>query len=202
MSDLGIGILVGGHGSRLGGAAKGLLALPDGTRLIDRLVALCRETAPRAPVYLLGDRPEYLTLGLPCLPDDPPNIGPLGGLHALLRQPHEQVLLLGCDLPFLSAKLLLRVLAPLDASAVALESGNPPRWEPMVSRFCVAKTLPAVRDLISSGNFGLFSLLAGLNATALSANPEEQQQLQDWDTPEDVERSLVTTTPGRGHAPG
>jgi molybdopterin-guanine dinucleotide biosynthesis protein A len=202
VSDLGIGILVGGHGSRLGGAAKGLLALPDGTRLIDRLVAVCLETAPRAPVYLLGTRSEYGALGLPRLADDPPNIGPLGGLHALLRQPHEQVLLLGCDLPFLSAKLLLRVLAPTATSAVAVQSGNPPRWEPMVSRYCVAKTLPEVRDLISRGNFGLFSLLDRLNATPLSTNPEEQHELQDWDTPEDVERCFGAPTSGRGHAPG
>lgn len=172
----------------MGGVAKGLLTLADGTRLVDRLVGECRRVAPQAALYLLGNRPEYASHEVPRLLDAPPNIGPLGGLRALLHQNHERVLLLGGDLPHLSASLLQRILShPVD-TAVAVASGTPPRWEPMLSCYQVAATLAAVEAALTSGNHGLASLLDRLSASRLEITRQELAQMHDWDTPEDRDR--------------
>lgn len=198
MTDLGIGILVGGQGSRLGGAAKGLLPLPNGQRVLDRLLDECRHAAPAASVYLLGSRAEYVDLGLPLLADDPAGVGPIGGLRRLLRTPHAEVLLLGCDQPYLSAALLTRLLAAPVVTAAALTRGAPPRWEPMVSRFVTARAATEVATHLASGNLGLYTLLDRVNATSVYVSDLEAQQLDDWDTPDDV----AQTTSFRGSSTG
>lgn len=188
MSELGIGILIGGEGSRMGGVAKGLLTLPNGTRLVDRLVEECRRVAPQATLYLLGNRPEYASHEVPRLLDDPPNIGPLGGLRALLHQHHERVLLVGGDLPYLGESLLQRILSHPLETAVAVASGTPSRWEPMLSCYRVTVTMAAVEAALVARNHGLASLLDRLSAARLQLTPDELAELRDWDTPEDVEQ--------------
>lgn len=214
MTPLGVGILVGGQGSRLGGAAKGLLRLPNGTTLLDRLLAEVHAVVPSAPVYLVGNRAEYATLGptpeqspttgrLPVtaprraalihVADDPADVGPLGGLHALLQralahQPCDEVLMLGCDLPYLSRAVITRLLAAPLTTAVAARTGTPPRWEPMLARYRVTEALPVVKEQLHAGALGLFALLNRLNATPLELSADEAAELRDWDTPDDVAR--------------
>jgi molybdenum cofactor guanylyltransferase len=188
VNELGIGILIGGEGSRMGGVAKGLLTLPNGTRLVDRLMDECQRVAPQANLYLLGNRPEYASHEIPRLLDDPPNIGPLGGLRALLQQNHERVLLVGGDLPYLGASLLQRILSHPLETAVAVASGTPARWEPMLSCYRVAVTIAAVEAAIAAHSHGLASLLGRLSAARLQLTPDELAELRDWDTPEDVEQ--------------
>lgn len=190
MTDLGIGILVGGQGSRLGGVAKGLLPLPNGKRVLDQLLDECRRAAPNADLYLLGSRAEYTDVGLPLLPDAPAGVGPIGGLRRLLGTAHAEVLLLGCDQPFLSAALLTRLLAAPIVTAAALTRGAPPRWEPMVSRFVTARALTEVETHLAAGNLGLYTLLERVNATSVHVSDVEARQLDDWDTPDDVARAL------------
>lgn len=188
MTRLGVGILVGGKGSRLGGVAKGMLRLSDGTTLVERLALQVRVVAPDAPLYLLGNRPEYRELSFARLPDDPSEVGPIGGLHALLKQPFDEVLLLGGDLPHVTASLIGRLLAVELTTAVAMKSGAPPRWEPMLSRYAVTKALPVVQEQLRGGALGLFTLLDRLGASALEVSEAEAPQLLDWDRPEDIDR--------------
>lgn len=195
MVKVGIGVLVGGQGSRLGGVAKGLLRLPNGETIVEHLIAQVRVAAPNAALWLLGDRPEYRGLPLPSLGDDPPEVGPLGGLHALLEQPYEEVVLIGGDLPHLTASLIGRLLAVELKDAVAAKTGTPPRWEPMLSRYRVSTTLPVVKEHLRVGALGLFALLNRLNAAALVLSADEARELSDWDTPEDLAAD-------RAHAPG
>jgi molybdopterin-guanine dinucleotide biosynthesis protein A len=190
VTDLGIGILVGGQGSRLGGVAKGLLPLPNGKRVLDQLLDECRRAAPNADLYLLGSRAEYTDVGLPLLPDAPAGVGPIGGLRRLLGTAHAEVLLLGCDQPFLSAALLTRLLAAPIVTAAALTRGAPPRWEPMVSRFVTARALTEVETHLAAGNLGLYTLLERVNATSVHVSDVEARQLDDWDSPDDVARAL------------
>ncbi|HEY3668974.1 MAG TPA: NTP transferase domain-containing protein, partial [Polyangiaceae bacterium] len=66
MSELVIGIFVGGSGSRMGGVAKGLLRAPHSDQtLIQRLLAVCQRAAPEATLYLVGAAHEYAALELP-----------------------------------------------------------------------------------------------------------------------------------------
>lgn len=172
----------------MGGVAKGLLRLADGATIVERLLSEVRSLLPDAPIFLLGDRPEYRLLPIACLSDDPAGVGPLGGLHALLQQPCDEVLLLGGDMPYLTADVIDRLLRPELVTAIAATSGTPQRWEPMLSRYRVASALPVVEQQLAERTLGLFALLDRLRATPLTLTPDEASVLRDWDTPEDVVR--------------
>jgi molybdopterin-guanine dinucleotide biosynthesis protein A len=91
-------------------------------------------------------------------------------------------------MPYLTASLIGRLLTVELNDAVAAKAGTPLRWEPMLSRYRVAATLPVVAQQLQRGALGLFALLDRLSATALALSAEESRQLSDWDTPDDVAR--------------
>jgi molybdopterin-guanine dinucleotide biosynthesis protein A len=187
-----VGIFVGGRGSRLGGVAKGNLALPNGEKLAERLVALCAQSLARAPVVLVGAADAYASLGLPALADAPAGIGPLGGLRALLLHAqasgHSHALALSCDLPYLGAELLVR-LATEAPPAHCLAPRDGDLWHTFIARYAVA-SLPALEATVAAGDRALQRFVARLGdrAVELPVSPSERDQLRDWDTPEDAPR--------------
>jgi molybdopterin-guanine dinucleotide biosynthesis protein A len=112
-SSVGFGIsaaiLAGGRARRLGGADKASLPIGD-ARIIDRQLAALSTVADDIRI-VANDRDRYAGLGLRVIPDAVPDRGPLGGLYtALLDASHEWVLVLACDLPFVTAALLQRLV--------------------------------------------------------------------------------------------
>src|SRR5437762_8761701 len=74
-------VLVGGHSSRMG-RDKALLPLDSGL-LIEKLAAMV--AAVVGTVALIGEPERYKHLGLECLPDLRPGMGPLAGIEAALE---------------------------------------------------------------------------------------------------------------------
>lgn len=192
MTELVVGILVGGRGSRLGGVAKGLLLAPGTkTSLIERLLSELRAALPGAPVVLIGNAEAYAALGLRALPDDPPGVGPLGGVASLLefardREAHA-ALCLTCDLPRLERRLLTR-LATESASVAALVTAQSGVRNPLVARYRVADALPVARRALHEGKRSVQSVLDGLGSgvEVLDVDEAEAALLVDWDVPEDL----------------
>lgn len=185
-----VGLFVGGRGSRLGGIAKGNLRLPSGARVIERLVEMCRTALPGASLVLVGERPEYVDLELPSLPDAPPGIGPLGGLRAVLAHAAERgaanALVLACDLPFVTSALVTR-LAVEASTALALAPRQGGLFHPLTARYSV-RALSAVDQAIAAREHSLQKLFARLGdaAASLPIDAAELEALRDWDSPEDV----------------
>lgn len=186
------GLFVGGKGSRMGGAAKGLLEAPEGGAIVLRTKALV-EAAGARPV-LVGAHPAYRDLGLPIVPDDPSTEGPLAGLLALLAHAHASLahapaLAIACDLPHLTEGLLARLLAAPPAPVVAPRRRHPDRgwlWEPLCARYDPAAMLPLARAHAASRRSRLQSLLDEAGAVPLALEPADDDALTDWDTPSDV----------------
>lgn len=187
-----VGVFVGGRGSRMGGAAKGLLELPDGRRVLDRLIEEARAALPEADIVLVGAAEPYASFGLPALRDEPPGIGPLGGLAALLMHAQaaerDACVALACDLPFVSRALILRLANEL-RDAIALAPRREGVWEPLLGRYMVS-ALPAVREAVAANQRSLQKLFLRLGAGAaeLPLEGHEARELFDWDTPEDLRR--------------
>lgn len=97
-----IAVLAGGQSRRMG-RDKALLPLGDQT-LIERVLAAARPLA--YPGLIVGDPAAYGHLGWPVHADCHPGRGPLGGLYTALRTTAAPVLLLACDLPFLTPAFL------------------------------------------------------------------------------------------------
>lgn len=97
-----VAVLAGGQSRRMG-RDKALLPLGDQT-LIEHVLAAARPLAH--PGLIVGDPAAYGHLGWPVHADCRPGRGPLGGLYTALRTTAAPVLLLACDLPFLTPAFL------------------------------------------------------------------------------------------------
>jgi len=188
-----VGIFVGGQARRMGGVPKGLLPSPSGEPLVRRLAQIAVDALDAPRVVLVGGAGPYLALGLENLEDDPPGIGPLGGLAALLAHAERSgavwAIALATDLPYLEAELLRRLMAHAqDAAAVAARPDG--IWQPLCARYAPAEALVAARTCIHSGSRALHGVLDALGprTAELVLSPEEVAQLRDWDTADDMSR--------------
>lgn len=185
-------MFVGGRGLRMGGAAKGLLTAPEGGTLIERLIARSQEAAPGTPIVLVGRSEAYARLALPTLADEPCGVGPLGGLRALLlharAEGSDQALALSCDLPFVSA-LLIRRLLDEDPFAVALAPRDGALWSPLTARYDL-RTLGAVEACLAAGEHSLQRVFTrlGSDVRELVLGEAARKELRDWDSPADMDR--------------
>lgn len=188
MKGLVCGLFVGGQARRMGGTAKGLLPAPDsGEPLVLRLRRHAESLGLRC--LLVGSAPAYAGLGLPMLTDDPPGIGPLGGLRALLMAAPGPVLALACDLPYVSPELLRRLVeaAPVaaDGSGDVVAARRQDRWEPLCARY-EATVLPTLNAALQDGERSFQGLLRRLQVRELGLSAAEAAELTDWDSPDDI----------------
>jgi molybdopterin-guanine dinucleotide biosynthesis protein A len=181
------GIFVGGSALRMGGRAKGLLPAPDGIPIVERWCAMLR--ARGVGVVLVGDAGAYAHLDLEHIADDPPGIGPLGGLVALLRRAGaSRALAFACDMPFVTRELVERLhTAPSEAAILAPKRGD--RWEPLCARYDPSRVLPLAVDQAQSSDHSLLHLLDRAGADTLPLTRTEEDQLNDWDSPADLTAS-------------
>ncbi|MEX1159094.1 MAG: molybdenum cofactor guanylyltransferase [Thermomicrobiales bacterium] len=107
-AGLSAAVLAGGASRRMG-VDKALLRLA-GKTLLQRAISAVSEAAD--DVRVIGDREEYHHFGVPVEPDLYPGTGPLGGIATALRRArHKHVLVVACDMPFLSVELMTAMAA-------------------------------------------------------------------------------------------
>lgn len=139
-------VLVGGTSSRMG-QNKALLAV-GGMRLIERVVQAVRPLGDDV-LLMANEAGSYTFLGLPCVPDQKPNYGPLMGLYSgLAAAKHELALLVACDMPFLSTPLLrymLELAAGHDVVIPRTEDGQ----HPLHAVYRRSTCLPAIAAAIA-----------------------------------------------------
>jgi len=205
----GLGVLIGGRSSRMGGQPKGLLPVPGSHESLVIHALRVGAEAGCAPRWLVGDLDVYDSLaaahetGLALkaarisapafrgrLPDDPPHVGPLGGLRALLLAAIESqlthVIAVACDMPYVTAALLTALREhPSDAVVLAARRGPDAPWEPLLARYQPTSLLPALDAALAAGERSFQKLLQRVTVTELQA-AELEQALDDWDRPEDV----------------
>ena len=165
--SLGVVVLAGGTGKRLG-ERKAFTRLAGKPLLAHTLQAAQRISTDLTLVVEPQDaaRPELgeLDLEVRQLSDLEPGLGPLMGLYSALRVlPHDYVLALPCDTPFLSPRLL--------AHLVSLRGGWDavvPRWrngylEPLHSVYRVEAARLAAEKALGEGERRLQALVSRLD---------------------------------------
>lgn len=157
-----LGAILAGGASRRFGAPKAL-ATVDGRRIVDRVRdALSRVADP--VVIIANDAALFGDMGLPVRPDDVGGLGALGGIRTALRWAMEMgragALVVACDMPFVSAKLVRVVAdraASADVDAVVPESGGRRGIEPLCAWYSV-RCLPEVDRMLGDGERQAFRL--------------------------------------------
>jgi molybdopterin-guanine dinucleotide biosynthesis protein A len=138
-------VLAGGASSRMG-RDKALLEIA-GVPLLVRTARLVEPLA--AGVTIIGSPERYAHLGLHIVPDDAPSLGPLGGIATALRiSVAPWSLVLGCDLPYLTATWLAWFLArALSSNADAVLPRTVNGVEPLCAMYrtsCAATVAAAI----------------------------------------------------------
>lgn len=205
----GLGVLVGGRSSRMGGQPKGLLVVPGSDESLVVHALRVGAEAGCAPRWLVGDLDAYdaMAAAHPAalspatagraepafrgrLRDDPPGVGPLGGLRALLLAANasglQQVIAVACDMPYVTPELLTALREhPSEAAVLAARRGPEAPWEPLLARYRPTLLLPAVDAALAAGERSFQKLLARVTVAEFQA-PGLARALDDWDCPEDV----------------
>jgi molybdenum cofactor guanylyltransferase len=107
-------ILCGGEARRFSGRDKrGLLV--GGRRIIERQLDVLRQLTE--DIMIVGDRPFENLPGTRPVRDRVPASGPLGGLDAALTDArHDRLILVACDMPFVTVGFLRGLLNHLDVA--------------------------------------------------------------------------------------
>ena len=186
-----LAIFVGGKSRRMG-EPKGRLPSPDSSEpILEGLVRRGRE-AGLEPV-LVGDAAPYadLAVGVRRIDDDPPDAGPLAGLHAALshalREGHSVVVVIACDMPYVTVDVLKGLLGhPSHAPIVAARRDPGAPWEPMLGRYHPSRLVAPLRAAISNGDRSFQRFFASVEVDMLPLHTEIERALRDWDTPDDI----------------
>lgn len=183
------GIFVGGRATRMGGRPKGLLVAPSGETIVARWRRLFEGIG--VPVVLVGQDESYSGMGFDAIADTPSssrsaaNGGPMAGLVALLEHAGNRVAYcVACDMPYPSAALVDRLRSAPPVTVVAARRGD--LWEPFFSRWDAAAASARVRAYAAAGGHRLQTLFDDLEATRLPLSAGEEQELRDWDAPDDI----------------
>jgi molybdopterin-guanine dinucleotide biosynthesis protein A len=186
-------ILAGGRARRLGGADKASLAV-GGARIIDRQLAALAEVSDDIRI-IANDPDRYAGLGIRVIADAVPGAGPLGGVYtALLDACHDRVLILACDLPFVTAALLQRLAAEGTAAeeidAVVPRSAR--GLEPLCALY-MKRCAGAIRARIEAGDLRVGGLVARLRVRELGpkalAPYDDGSLFENVNTPHDHARA-------------
>ena len=139
-------ILTGGQARRMAGADKGALAV-GGRTILERQLDVLRAFTTR--IFVVGRAPLGLPADIAAVPDLIPAAGALGGIYSAIEaSPCPRTLVVACDMPFLSPRLLEH-LAGIDADLAIPRT--PRGYEPLCAIY--AKTCAVgIRDRIAHGD--------------------------------------------------
>ena len=197
--EISVAILAGGRATRFGGADKASLRI-GGRRIIDRQLEAIAAVRPRIEDVRIvaGDAARYAHLGVRVVPDTIAGAGPLGGLYtALVDAAHARVLVLACDLPFVTTALVERLAIDSRADeidAVVPRSGR--GLEPLCAIYR-SRCAAAARACLDRGELKLTAFLAALRVREFDAcGPEDERTLfENVNTPHDYARARGLVEP-------
>jgi len=192
-TPLGAVVLAGGRSSRMG-ADKGTLDF-CGVRMIDHVTRSLGALTDRV-VVVARSRDQLGNVDAAVIEDDEPYAGPLCALVAGLRATGaERCVVVACDMPFLNAALLERLVAlpgEHDDAAIPTTSAGP---EPLhaVYRDC------AIEPMLSAVASGERSLRGALDRLQVRWMPEtewrpidpEGRSFLNVNTPEELEKAVA-----------
>ena len=186
-------ILAGGQARRLAGVDKSAL-LVGGTSILDRQLTTLRSLTPHI-LIVASDEERFREAGAPVVRDCIAGAGSLGGLYtALVEAPTEQLVVMACDMPFLTAPFLAR-LAALGAGADAAIPRDARGLHPLCAAWS-RRAAPHLHARIKEGGLRIHDALEGLDVREMSAGElarfdPDGRLLENVNTPEDYARATA-----------
>lgn len=165
-------ILIGGKATRFDGRDKSAL-LVEGRTILSRQIEALSGVAPGVNIDVMlvgGDRRHSAPASVRSVADIVPGCGPLGGLHAALSSAeHGVMLMLACDMPFVSAPLLRHLLSLASEGADVVVPQTERGYHPLCAVYTRACLEPAARRL-ARGELRLAALFDGVRVRVVTAD--------------------------------
>jgi molybdenum cofactor guanylyltransferase len=187
-------ILAGGQARRLGGQDKSAL-LVGAASILDHQLAMLRELTPH--ILIVGrHHPPQGHEDVRTVPDRVPGRGALGGVYtALVEAATDQVLVLACDMPFLTAGFISLIVATgaSDTDADIVVPRDAQGRHPLCASYRV-RIAPILKRRIDAGHLRVLDALDELRVRELGPdqlaayNPEGRLML-NVNTPDDYARA-------------
>lgn len=184
------GVILAGGESRRMGSDKSLLPI-RGARFIDHVYT--RMTALFDEVVIVTNSPElYSEIDCRKVPDLYYAQGALAGVHSGLSHAHnEQIFVVGCDMPFISSRVIRYICAQADRGDLVIpnsHSGHEP-LHALYSKSC----LSAMEQVLDAGQRRIMLFfdqvkVVEIPSHELSRLDPEGQSFQNINTPEDYFR--------------
>jgi molybdenum cofactor guanylyltransferase len=187
-------ILAGGRATRFAGHDKSALVV-DGRTILDRQITELSQITSDL-LIVGGDARAGVPEGVRHVADQVPGCGPLGGLHAALSAARgAAVLVVACDMPFLSAPLLRHLLTLADNAHRPHRADAPDVVVPRTNRgyhpLCAVYTracLEPIARRLADGRLTLVALFDDVRvhvvtADALAAFGDPDRLLANVNTP-------------------
>ena len=192
-------IIAGGKSRRLDGRPKGALAFGP-TSIVERQLAALR-TLTDTLLIVANDPAPYAACGVPVVGDDLPGAGALGGIYtALVHARADPVVVLACDMPFVTVPFLRHLI-----DAVRTDDAAIPRtrdgYEPLCACYS-RRCAPHVRRQIEAGVLKVQDLLPHLRVREVGPReiaPYDPEGLLfcNVNTADDYSRALARLDAGR-----
>ncbi len=184
-------ILAGGQARRLGGIDKSALLIGTSS-ILARQLSLLHGLTPHI-LIVASDRSRVQAGDIRVVADRIAGAGALGGLYtALMEAPTEQVLVIGCDMPFLNAPFLTYLMergGDADAAVPRDEHGRHPLCASYARRIA-----GHLHDRISAGDLRVGEALVDLAVQELGPDElapfnRDGRLLLNVNTPDDYARA-------------
>lgn len=185
-------ILVGGASRRMG-QDKAQLRLGSET-IVERIAGQLSPVT--SSLTLVGNSQAYLGHSLPTVPDVYEKWGALGGIHAALSAAKtDWIMVIACDLPFVTRDLFERLKSFADESVdaiVPIQSDGRP--QPVCALYLRETCLPEIERLVSAGEHTPRALLTNVRTRyvqfpELGDLPSAENFFLNLNTPEDFARA-------------
>jgi molybdopterin-guanine dinucleotide biosynthesis protein A len=184
-------ILAGGRARRFGGRDKSALRVGRASILARQLRAL-HGLAER--VIIVGAPDCFRERGVTVVADLLQNAGALGGIYtALSAARSDHVLVLACDLPFVTASLLTRLMALAGEDSDAVVPRAADGWQPLCAVYA-RRLMAPIRHHVESGHLKVVDLLAAVRVhefgpDEIAAVDPDGQLFFNVNTPDDLKQA-------------
>ena len=161
-------VLAGGKSTRMK-SEKGLVDF-KGKNLIEYVLDSISCVSDK--IIIITQNLAYETFGFPCIPDFYNDKGAIGGIYTGLTSSSTQKnLVLGCDMPFMSATILNMLIKNINDEDVLLTEhlGKP---EPLCSIYD-KNCITYIKSMIEQNQLKVTSAIAGLKSRLISFDNED-----------------------------
>lgn len=165
----------------------------DGQTMIERVIVAIKPVT--TSVSIIANSPEYERLGLPVYSDTHTGIGPLEAIRtALANARTPRVLLVGCDVPFVTTELFSFLLRLKGDYQAVVPVGADERLEPLCAVYST-DALSRVTGLIENGRRKVSLLFEQVRTRLVTFDeighlPGAGLFFENVNTPEEYSRAL------------